>query len=118
MQKFDAFNVAVELVRALNPIVETLRMRSAELADQIDRARMSIVLNISEGARRQGKDRRRFYVIAAGSASEVFGALAIADALGFNLDDRDARHLLDRECALLWRLTHDRNERAAAAPPR
>jgi four helix bundle protein len=115
MHKFDAFTVGLELVRALTPIVEQLRMRNVELADQIDRARTSVVLNISEGARRQGKDRRRFYVIASGSASELLGALELAGALGYGLDDHHARALLDRERAMLWRLTNEKRSSSSAA---
>jgi four helix bundle protein len=112
MKNFAAYTVSLDLVRALSPVIEQLRSRSADLADQVDRARTSVVLNICEGARRSGKDKRRFYTIANGSASELRGALDIAAALGWNLDDGEARALLDRELGLLWGLTRDRRDAA------
>ncbi|MFN0249264.1 MAG: four helix bundle protein [Kofleriaceae bacterium] len=45
------------------------------------RAATSITLNVSEGSKRAGKDRRRFYVMAQGSAQELRGALDTADDL-------------------------------------
>jgi four helix bundle protein len=112
MKNFAAYTVGLDLVRALTPVIEQLRRRSADLADHVDRARTSVVLNICEGARRTGKDQRRFYTIANGSASELRGALDIAAALDWHLDDREARALLDRELGLLWGLTRDRGRAA------
>jgi hypothetical protein len=67
MNNFVVYNVALELVRALRPIVAELRTHSSNIADQIERAGTSLVLNLGEGNRRAGKDRRRFFVIAQGS---------------------------------------------------
>jgi four helix bundle protein len=108
MSTFVAYSVALDLVRALRPIVERLKSQTRDLADQIERAGTSMVLNLAEGARRGGKDQRRFYVIAHGSASEVRAALDVAAAWGWAVDAERARALLDRELGLLWGLTHDR----------
>ena len=78
MNTFAAYTVGLDLARALEPIIEQIKLRSSELADQIDRARISIICNVSEGARRSGLDRRRFYGYASGSASEILGALDLA----------------------------------------
>jgi four helix bundle protein len=106
MKTFVAYEGALELVRALRPIVEALRSDSRDLADQIERAGTSIVLNLAEGNRRAGKDRRRFFVYAQGSGAEVKAALEVADAWGWVVDTARARELLDRELRLLWGLTH------------
>ena len=106
MQNFAAYTNAIDLVRALAPIAEQLKSRSAKLADQLERAASSIVLNVAEGSRRRGKDPRRFYTMASGSASEVVAALDLASAWGWVIDDRNARALLDRQLGLLWGLTH------------
>ena len=51
----------------------------AVLRDQLERAYLSIVLNIAEGAgRRSHRDKGRFYTIARGSAME---SLALIDVL-------------------------------------
>jgi four helix bundle protein len=87
MNNFVVYNVALELVRALRPIVAELRTHSSNIADQIERAGTSLVLNLGEGNRRAGKDRRRFFVMAQGSdASEILAALDVADAWGWIVD--------------------------------
>lgn len=101
-----AYTVALELVKELRPIVGQLKKCSADLADQVERAASSLVLNLAEGHRRLGKDPKRFYAMAHGSASELRGALDLADAWGWSVDSAAARSLLDRELGLLWGLTN------------
>ena len=113
MNTFAAYTVALDLVRSLGPVIEKLNLRNAELADQVDRARISVVLNVAEGARSTGKDGRRFYGYASGSASELLGCLDLASILRYSIDDKHARALLDRERGLLWGLTHARKTKAA-----
>lgn len=108
MKNFIVYNVALELVRSLRPIVAELRTHSSNIADQIERAGTSLVLNLGEGNRRAGKDRRRFFVMSQGSASEILAALDVADAWGWIVEARAVRALLDRERALLWGLVHPR----------
>src|SRR5215468_12225354 len=100
-----AYEVALDLVRALRPVVAQLRNHSSEAADQVERAASSIVLNIAEGDRRHGRDPRRFFDMAHGSAGEICGALDLADAWGWQVESSQARALLDRELGLLWGLT-------------
>ena len=113
MYNFAAYTVGLDLARALDPVIEQIKTRNAELADQIDRARISVICNISEGARRSGLDRRRFYGYASGSASELLGALDLASILRYPVDDKNARALLDRERGLLWGLTLDPKTKTA-----
>ena len=109
-----AYEVALDLVRALRPVVGQLRRHSPEAADQVERAASSIVLNLAEGGRRHGRDPRRFFDIAHGSAGEIRGALDLADAWGWQIDSGKARALLDRELGLLWGLTRRSGASAAA----
>jgi four helix bundle protein len=109
-----AYDVALDLVRALRPVVAQLRRCSPEAADQVERAASSIVLNLAEGVRRHGRDPRRFFDMAHGSAGEIRGALDLADAWGWQVESQQARVLLDRELGLLWGLT--RRGRAKDAP--
>src|SRR5262252_5306695 len=110
MHMLIAYQVALDLVRALRPVVAQLRSYSAEAADQVERAASSIVLNLAEGDRRHGRDPRRFWDIAHGSAGEIRGALDLADAWGWQVDSTQARVLLDRELGLLWGLTRRRGD--------
>ena len=110
MATFIALSVAVAAVRAIRPVLEVLRTRSADLKDQLETAASSVALNVSEGNRRVGKDRQHFFRIAAGSCDEARTAITLADALG-HLDGVDlapALALFDREAALLYRLMHPR----------
>jgi len=109
-----AYDVALDLIRALRPVVAQLRKHSPDAADQVERAASSVVLNLAEGYRRHGRDPRRFFDMAHGSAGEIRGALDLADAWGWQVDSAQARVLLDRELSLLWGLT--RRARSADAP--
>lgn len=99
-----AYSVALDLIRTLRPVVEQLRAYSADSADQVVRAGTSITHNIAEGAGRSGKDRKRFYRMAQGSAGELVAALDTAEAWGWKVETAPARALLDRQLALLWGL--------------
>ena len=103
--KFVAYEVALELVRALAPVVAQIKCHSGDLADQIVRAASSVTLNLAEGSGRRGKDRKRFFLFAQGSAKEIRGALDTADAWGWHIDMIAVEQLLDRELRLLWGLT-------------
>ena len=88
----------LDLIRCLRALVERLRVTSPDLATQLTRAATSVGLNLAEGVRRSGADKRRAYRIAAAEAQEVKAALEIAAAWGV-LDDADlvdARALADR----------------------
>jgi four helix bundle protein len=110
-----AYTNALDLICALRPVVAQLRTYSADAADQVERAASSIVLNVAEGSRRSGRDPRRFYAMAHGSAGEIRGALDLAVAWGWQVESTEARALLDRELALLFGLTrHSRTKSTAS----
>ena len=77
-----AQSLVLELIRALAPLCVRLRRCAPALADQLERAATSVALNLAEGSRRAGRDRRRVYRIAAGEAQEVRAALDVAAAWG------------------------------------
>ena len=74
------------------------------------RGAKSVPENIREGNRRLKKDRIYHFSVAAGSASEIQGALDTAVAWGYVTEAAvaEAKALIDRELAMLWRLTHPR----------
>ena len=108
MQTFAAYQVSLELVTELKPIVAVLHKHDSNLADQIKRAATSVVLNLAEGTRRAKGNQQRAYEIAHGEAREVGGALDCAIAWGYVVDATNARAKLDRLLGLCWGLTHAR----------
>jgi four helix bundle protein len=75
--KLHCYQVALELHSQCSSLVSPL---TRVLRDQLERASLSVVLNIAEaGGRRSRRDKARFYGIARGSATEV---AALLDVLG------------------------------------
>jgi len=105
---FVAYTVAIELIHDLRDLVPVIKRHDRDLADQIHRAATSVALNLSEGRCLTAGNQRRHYELAHGSASEVKGALDLAEAWGWVADTTAPRRTLDRLLALLWRLTHPR----------
>ena len=101
-----AYEVSLDLIRSLRPVVELLVARDKDLADQLQRAATSVCLNLAEGSRRAKSDPRRFYSYASGSAMEVRAALDAASAWGWVERAEQPLRLLDRLLGLLWGLTH------------
>lgn len=112
MSRFEAFEVALELITALKPLIAKIALHDRDLADQLRRAGSSGPLNINEGSRRVGRDRGHSYRIAAGSAAEVRAGLAVAQAWGYiNVQDYQRPYkLADRLLAMLWRLNNPNNK--------
>ena len=79
----EIYPVILELVRRLAPVVRALRTRSAALGDQMERALVSIPLNVAEGAYSRGKNRQARFQSAATSAREMLACLETAEAMGF-----------------------------------
>ena len=74
-EKLAVYQVALDLqVLASGPVPLQHRV----LHDQLERASLSVILNIAEGAgRRSRKDKRRFYAMARGSACECAAAVDV-----------------------------------------
>jgi len=77
------YPVVLELVRRLAPFLPVLRPRSAALGDQLERALVSMPLNVAEGAYSRGRNRQARYHTALGSTREVLACFETAQALGF-----------------------------------
>ena len=74
-QKLDVYKCAVAF---LPTAYDLAGLVDGEMASQLRRAALSINLNIAEGTGRFGKDERKFFVTARGSA---FECAAILDAM-------------------------------------
>ena len=106
-----AYQVALELIHKLRPIVEHIKMHDAHLADQLRRAATNTVANLAEGQRRAAGNKRRAFENAHGEAREMLGCLDCALAWGWATDDSDARKTLDRLLGLCWGLTRSSTRR-------
>ena len=105
LHRFDAYRLAVEFRRH---VVRWLPLRRTELSDQLDRASISVPLNIAEGAGRSTpRERARAYTIARGSAVECLACLDLIELESWAPDTGAARvvlvRLLDVLTALLRR---------------
>jgi four helix bundle protein len=56
---FVAYDISLQLIRALRPVVTTLREHDRDLASQLRRAASSIGLALAEGRDRRDGDRCR-----------------------------------------------------------
>ena len=104
---FEAYEVAQQIIRELRTIVPLVHKHDPKQADQIRRAANAIVANVSEGAGRKGRVRQHHYAIAYSEAREVGAHLESGVSWGYLPEPRlrQVRELLDRERAMLWRLS-------------
>jgi four helix bundle protein len=104
-ERLDCYRVAVDFQGLAADLCS--QRRAGALRDQLDRASVSIVLNIAEGAgRRTPADKAHFFTIARGSATECAAALDLLAARGLlaPLDHRRGRSLVIRIVQMLTRL--------------
>jgi len=94
MKNFKTYQQAKRLYH----YIQTRSWDDGVLKDQVRRASLSIVLNISEGyGKRTLKDRRRFYQIAMGSLRETQAVLDL-------VEDVEGLKIADHLGACLYRL--------------
>jgi four helix bundle protein len=79
----EIYSVILELVRRVAPAIRQLKRCSAPLAEQMERALISVPLNTAEGAYSRGRNRQVRFHIALGSARETLACLETAEAMGF-----------------------------------
>ena len=76
--KLHVYHVAIELHTLCSTLVPALKRI---VRDQLERASLSIILNVAEaGGRRSRRDKARFVAIARGSATEVAALMDVLDA--------------------------------------
>ncbi|MBS2018052.1 MAG: four helix bundle protein [Deltaproteobacteria bacterium] len=77
------YDVVIEVVAGLNPMVEVLERKDPDLANQCKRARASMPLNLREGSHGRGKSRANRYSFVAGSADELIAIHDTGVACGY-----------------------------------
>ena len=88
-----------QLALALHQGCKALKL-TGELGDQINRASLSVVLNLAEGSGKlTANDRRRFFAMALGSIREVQACLAVSSS-------SDLQGLADKVGAHTYKLIH------------
>ncbi len=104
---FDAYDLAVELITLLKPLVAKVATHDTDLVKQLRRAATSAPLNLAEGRKRTGRDRLHLWRIAAGSIAEARAAVEVATAWGYleGAETAEAVALCDRLGAITWSLT-------------
>ena len=106
-ERLDVYTAAMDFVALANTVTHALPTGHGELADQLRRASMSIVLNIAEGAGEFSRaDKARFYRIARRSGTECAAIVEIGRRLEIVTPAHadDARELLLRIVSMLTSL--------------
>jgi four helix bundle protein len=81
-EKLTVYQVAIEFVILADEVIEQLPRGRAYLSDQLQRAALSIPLNIAEGAGEYAVDEKaRFYRMAKRSATECAGVFDVCQRL-------------------------------------
>jgi four helix bundle protein len=81
-EKLDVYHIAIEFVILSDAIIEHIPRGRGYLSDQLQRAALSISLNIAEGAGEYAIDEKvRFYRMAKRSATECAGILDVCQKL-------------------------------------
>ena len=106
-EKLDVYQVSIDLAILIDDIVKHLPRGRAYLADQLQRAGTSVVLNNAEGAEEySSSEKTRFYRMAKRSATECAGSLDVSQRLKLIETTRHqrVRDLLLRIVAMLTKM--------------
>jgi four helix bundle protein len=110
-EKLDVYQVAIDFVATANNMIERLPRGRGYLADQLQRAALSIVLNIAEGAGKfSPADKAVFYTRARASATEsaaVFDVCRKLNLITMAIAE-DNKAVLERISQMLTKLIKSR----------
>ncbi len=109
-ERLDVYQVGIDFVGLADDVVEKLPRGRAYLADQLQRAALSIPLNIAEGAGEFSlRDKKRFYRMALRSATECAAIFDVCRRIKLSEEPllNAGRDLLFRIVSMLTRLTQD-----------
>ena len=106
VHRLDVYRVSMEMVREVSQVVGAYSRFDGALGSQLKRAAPSVALNLAEGMRRTGQDRRYLLGVAMGSAAEVETLMDVGVGMGI-ISEGQARPIAertDRIQAMLYRL--------------
>jgi len=111
-EKLDVYHIAIEFVILSDAIIEHIPRGRGYLSDQLQRAALSISLNIEEGAGEYAIDEKvRFYRMAKRSVTECAGILDVCQKLQL-LDGQEyvkGRELIVRIVSILVKMAQRKN---------
>ena len=111
-EKLDVYHIAIEFVILSDAIIEHIPRGRGYLSDQLQRAALSISLNIAEGAGEYAIDEKvRFYRMAKRSATECAGILDVCQKSQL-LDEQKyikGRELIVRIVSILVKMAQRKN---------
>lgn len=118
-ERMEVYRRAISFVKAANVVRSQLPPGRAALSDQLDRAAVSIALNVAEGAGEfSRREKARFYRIARRSATEcaavfdVIHTLALASEPDIASGKEDLRAIVAMLIALAKHLDENPDRRA------
>ena len=111
---FIAYDLTLQMLGKLKPLIEQVRRQDRSLADQMQRAGQSTFLNIAEGRSARGRNEVAKFQLALTECRETRAALQLSVAWGYirGAAATEVDTELDQVAAMLWTLVH-RPRRAA-----
>jgi four helix bundle protein len=106
-EKLDVYRVAVEFFSLALRILDAIPRQHRDLRSQLERAAMSVPLNIAEGCGKPSTaDRARYHGIARGSALECGALLDVCGLMGHATHEQidNGERMLGRVVAMLTRM--------------
>lgn len=106
-ETLDVYQVGLDFLGLALRLLDAVPRHRRELRSQLERAAMSVTLNIAEGSGKTSPtDRARFYAIARGSALECGALLDVATLMKHATPEQqdEGKRLLGRVVAMLTRM--------------
>lgn len=120
-EKLHVYQLQLEFIRWVTPLLDEVQRRdagkTAEVRRHLDKASLSVLLNVAEGnGRRQQQTRAKFFDDARGSASESAACLDALVAKGVCRPERiqPGKETLERVFSMLTKLV-ERFDRASSS---
>jgi four helix bundle protein len=98
------YNVVLEGLKQLQPVLRRIELRDRDLARQLRRCSCSVALNLGEGMYSRGHNRNARYHNALGSARETLSCLEVAVVCSYVHRDACLHDQLDRIVGTLVKL--------------